>query len=226
MRTHPILRRTTWTLFLALLVGLLTGLVASPLSANANASTPAVVVSGCSAYAGAKTLGTSYSDAKVRVYACGTRPSFDGAKNGRGPLVRPYAGSTIYYSGYQCIELVARYLKLRFGADPGFANGAQAVDRYAAAYPATFVKISNGTKGKAPRKGDVLSLSANARFDDVGHTGVVISSTVSSAGNGTMRVMEENWGGSGGTAGYHNYAVKNWRVVFAALPYIKWLRTR
>jgi hypothetical protein len=226
MRLHPILRRTL-SLCLAVLFALLTGLVATSASASASASasTP-VIVSGCSAYAGAKTLGTSYSDARIRVYACGRRPSFDGARNGTGPLVRPFAGSPIYYSGYQCIELVARYLKLRFGADPGFANGAQAVDRYAAVYPATFVKIANGTKGKAPRKGDVLSLSAHARFDDVGHTGVVVSSSVSSVGNGTIRVMEENWGGAGGTAGYHNYAVKNWRVVFAALPHIKWLRAR
>jgi hypothetical protein len=221
MRTHPI--RRTSSLCLALLFALLAGLVAT--SAPASASTP-VVVSGCAAYTGAKALGTSYSDAYVHVYACGRRPSFDGAKNGSGPVVRPFVGSPIYYSGYQCIELVARYLKLRFSADPGIANGAQAVDRYAAAYPTKFVKIANGTKGKAPRKGDVLSLSASWRFSDVGHTGVVVSSSVSSAGNGTMRAMEENWGGTGGTAGYHNYVVKNWRVVFAGLPYVKWLRTR
>ena len=72
----------------------------------------------------------------------------------------------------------------------------------------------------------MLSLSANKRFSDVGHTGIVISSTVSSAGNGTMRAMEQNWGGAGGTSGYHNYTVKSWRVVYAGLPYIKWLRAR
>jgi hypothetical protein len=222
MSTTLNVRSTATAACLALLLGVLAVFASVP---SASASS-ALVVRGCNAYSGAKTLGTTYTDAFVKIYACGVRPSFDGAKKGTGPVVLPFAGSTTYYRGYQCIELVARYLQARFGALPGVANGAQAVDRYAAAYPATFVKISNGTKGKAPRKGDVLSLSANARFDDVGHTGVVISSSVSSAGNGTMRVMEENWGGSGGTAGYHNYAVKNWRVVYAGLPYIKWLRAR
>jgi hypothetical protein len=214
----------------ALLLALLTGLAAMP---TAHAAAPAattrtakVTVSGCSAFAGARTLGYYYADAYVRVDPCGQRPSFDGAKNGSGPAVRPYAGSNIYYSGYQCIELVARYLKLRYNADPGVANGAQAVDRYAAAYPAKFVKIANGTRGKAPRKGDVLSLSARSSFNDVGHTGVVISSSVNSAGNGTVRAIEENWGGAGGTSGYHNYTVHSWKVVFTGLPYIKWLRAR
>jgi hypothetical protein len=231
MHSHQLTRRTPLALCVALLFAFVTGLVSIP-SAEASTTmtqaraTAAVVVSGCTAYAGAKALGTYYSDAYVRVYACGRRPSFDGAKNSSGPVVEPFVGSRIYYSGYQCIELVARYLKLRFGADPGVANGAQAVDRYAAAYPTKFVKIANGTKGKAPRKGDVLSLSANARFSDVGHTGVVLSSTVGPAGNGTMRTMEQNWGGAGGTSGYHTYVVKCWRVVYAGLPYIKWLRAR
>jgi len=100
------------------------------------------------------------------------------------------------------------------------------VDRYAAAYPTRFVKIANGTRFKAPRKGDVLSLSATRSFDDVGHTGVVIASSVSSSGNGTLKAMEENWGGTGGASGYHNYTVRSWHVLFTGLPRIKWLRSR
>jgi hypothetical protein len=186
----------------------------------------AVVVPGCTAYRGARKLGYYYSDGLVRVETCGTRPSFDGARNGGGPVVRPYAGSPIYYRGYQCIELVARYLKARFNAEPGKANGAQAVDRYARAYPTKFVKIANGTRRQAPRKGDVMSLSANKYFNDVGHTGIVISSSVSSRGNGSIRAIEQNWGGTGGTSGYHTYPVRNWRVTFGGLPHIKWLRSR
>ena len=185
-----------------------------------------VVVPGCTAFKGAKTLGYYYSDAYVRIETCGLRPSFDGAKNGGGPVVRPYPGSNTYYLGYQCIELVARYLKARYNAEPGKANGSQAVDRYASVYPTKFVKIANGTRNKAPRKGDVLSLSANRAFNDVGHTGIVISSAVNSAGNGTIRAIEQNWGGTGGTRGYHNYTVKKWKVSFRGLPYIKWLRAR
>ena len=186
-------------------------------------STPSVVVRGCTAFAGARALGHYYADARVRVYPCGMRPSWDGARTGSGPVVRPFAGSTIYYRGYQCIELVARYLKARFNADPGVANGAQAVDRYASAYPARFVRIANGTRWRAPRKGDVLSLSRTWDFSGVGHTGIVSWSTVSSAGNGTIGAIEENWGGIGGSTGYHNYPVRNWRVVYPGLPYVKWL---
>ena len=197
-------------------------LVPAPIAGAATTVTTA----GCSAYAGAKALGASYSDAHVQILACGARPSWDGARNGSGPVVLPFAGSTVYYRGYQCIELVARYLEARYGAMPGVANGAQAVDRYAAAYPAKFTKIANGTKANAPRKGDVLSLSAKAAFNDVGHTGIVTSSTVSKAGNGRVRTLEQNWGGVGGARGYHVYTVKAWRVVYAGLPHIKWLRAR
>lgn len=221
MRSNaPFFRRLLTAL--ALTLSVLTVLGAMP---AAQAATT-VRVSACSASGGAKALGYYYADAYVRVYACGERPSFDGAKTGGGAKVLPYVGSSVYYLGYQCIELVARFLKLRFNAEPGVANGAQAVDRYVAAYPTKFLKIANGTFAKAPVKGDVLSLSATSRFNDVGHTGVVISSKVDSSGNGTVRTIEENWGGAGGTSGYHNYAVKNWRVQFAGLPYIKWLRAR
>ena len=213
---------------LVLLLAVLGTLLAGP-SAQAAAtavSVSPVVVRGCSSVAGAKTLGYYYADAHVRVYACGARPSWDGARNDSGPVVRPYAGSSTYYRGYQCIELVARYLKARYGADAGRANGAQAVDRYVAAYPSRFFAVANGTKRMAPRKGDVLSLSTNRRFNDVGHTGIVISSKVSSAGNGTVVAVEQNWGGAGGIRGYHSYRVQGWRVQFTQMPYIKWLRAR
>lgn len=241
MRSTHSPRRTAAAARLALLVTLLAVLaVVAPGGAQAaiqtttqattqaatRAKAPVVVVSGCSAYAGAKYLGTYYSDSRVRVHTCGVRPSFDGARTGGGRAVLPFAGSTTYYSGYQCIELVARYLKVRFGAAPGRANGAQAVDRYAAAYPRTFRRIANGTRRSAPRPGDVLSLSHNRRFNDVGHTGIVIASSVNARGNGRIRAAEENYGGSTGARGYHVYAVRNWRVVFTQMPHVKWLRAR
>jgi len=187
---------------------------------------PAVVVRSCPPTPGGKALGAYYSDAQVRVYACGPRPTFDGAKSSRGPVVRPFVGSSTYYEGYQCIELVARYLAARYDAAPGYANGSQAVDRYAAVYPTRFVKINNGTVRQAPRKGDVLSLSTSKSFNDVGHTGIVSSSTVNSAGNGTIRAVEQNFGGKTGTSGYHDYPVAKWRVVYTSMPHVKWLRAR
>ena len=211
---------------LVLLLALLGTLLAGPPAQAASVKAAPVVVRGCTAVNGAKTLGYYYADAYVRVYACGARPAFDGARNDSGPVVRPYAGSMTYYRGYQCIELVARYLKARYGAGAGRANGAQAVDRYVAAYPAKFLKIANGTRRMAPRKGDVLSLSTNARFNDVGHTGIVISAKIGPTGNGSVLALEQNWGGAGGTRGYHSYRVKSWRVQYAPMPYVKWLRAR
>ncbi len=224
-------------LLLGTVLGVLTTLAAPPSGAatwpqragiSAGETRPAARsdVPGCSAFSGARPLGAFYEDAYVRIFPCGTRPTWDGARTGGGPVVRPFAGSPVYYRGYQCIELVARFLKARFDVDPGVANGAQAVDRYAAAYPEKFVKITNGTRGRAPRKGDVLSLSGNRRFDDVGHTGIVVSSSVNRAGNGRIRAVEENWGGAGGNRGYHDYRIKRWRVLFAPLPHIRWLRAR
>jgi hypothetical protein len=233
--TRPV-RSAPWAglvLLLAVLGTLLTGpaaqaapQVTAQVSARVAATAAPVVVRGCSSFGGAKALGYYYADAHVRIYACGARPAWDGARNDSGPVVLPYAGSQIYYRGYQCIELVARYLKARFNADAGVANGAQAVDRYVRAYPSKFVKIANGSKGMAPRKGDVLSLSKSRTFNDVGHTGIVISSSVNSAGNGTVLAVEQNWGGAGGTQGYHRYRVSSWRVQNAEMPYIKWLRAR
>jgi hypothetical protein len=220
--TRPV-RSAPWTVLVLLLAVLGTLLLTGP---AAQAAAKPVAAPGCTAFGGARALGYYYSDAYVRVYACGARPAWDGSRNDSGPAVLPYAGSRIYYRGYQCIELVARYLKARYAADAGVANGAQAVDRYVAAYPAKFRKIANGTPHLAPRKGDVLSLSRRRTFNDVGHTGIVISSAVGSAGNGSVLAVEQNWGGAGGTRGYHRYAVKNWRVRYTEMPYIKWLRAR
>ena len=145
-----------------------------------------VVVRGCSAVAGAKALGYYYADAKVRVYACGARPAWDGKKNDSGPVVLPYAGSMTYYRGFQCIELVARYLKARFNADAGYANGAQAVDRYARDLPEQVPQDRQRHQGPGTAQGGRAQPVQDRRFNDVGHTGIVISSSVSSAGNGSV----------------------------------------
>lgn len=236
MRLDPRTRRPHLATCLALLFTVL-ALVLTAAPAGAATATAArsvlvsakaapATVSGCSAYAGARSLGTAYSDSRVKILTCGSRPSFDGARKGSGPVVLPFAGSRVYYRGYQCIELIARYLQARFKAAAGTANGAQAVDRYAAAYPAKFRKIANGTRKSAPRVGDVLSLSTNKRFNDVGHTGIVTRARIGKHGNGTIRAAEQNYGGTTGARGYHDYTVKKWRVVFKAMPHVKWLRAR
>jgi len=177
----------------------------------------------CNAFTGAKTLGT-YTISGIKLPVCGPRPDFD--KPAHYNPVRPYPGAPTTNPGYQCAELSARWLWYRYKVASVRANGAQIVDNYAKAYATKFTKISNGTKNKAPRAGDVLSLSAKSNFSDYGHTGVVISSSVNAKGNGIVTTAEENWGGTGGTAGKHVYSVKAWKVQYAALPYIKWLRAK
>ena len=132
--------------------------------------------------------------------------------------MRPFAGSTTYYRGYQCIELVARYLAgpLRRRSRV-VANGAQAVDRYAAAYPDHVRQDrQRHQEARPPSRATSSACPTKTAFSDVGHTGIVISSSVNNAGNGTIRPMEQNCGGTTGAKGYHTYTVKAWRVKFAA----------
>jgi hypothetical protein len=181
------------------------------------------VAGACNGFKGAKTLGT-YTIAGYRLPVCGPRPDWDVPS--RTESVRPYKGAPTSNPGYQCAELPARWLWYRYKVASVKANGAQVVDAYASRYAAKFTKVANGTAHRAPVAGDVLSLSGNARFSDFGHTGVVVSSTVSSAGNGSITVAEQNWGGAGGSVGKHIYQVKAWKVVYAGLPYVKWLHAK
>lgn len=187
------------------------------------ATTPPPPTGACTGFTGAKSLG-SYTVAGVSLTACGPRPDWDAGASLAS--VRPYSGAPNYYAGYQCVELSARYLKAKYGVGSVTANGAQVVDNYAKANSSKFTVIGNGTKNNAPRAGDVLSLSGNAKFSDYGHTGVVLSASVDASGNGSIRVVEQNYGGATGAQGYHDYTVKAWVVQYAALPYIKWLRAK
>jgi hypothetical protein len=193
----------------------------------------------CNAFAGAKTLGT-YTISGIKLPVCGPRP--DGDTPRREGYVAPYPAGTAYdgrkvpaggaYGGYQCVELSVRWLWYRYKVPEVTANGAQVVKNYAQAYPTKFTTISNGTKNKAPQPGDVLSLSANSSFSDLGHTGVVVSSSVNTTtGTGKITVAEENYGGvryrgNPGKDGIHTYDVTSWKVQYSPLPYIKWLRAK
>jgi hypothetical protein len=114
--------------------------------------------------------------------ACGPRPAFDGS---------PDIGVS-FFSGafgqleWECVELSMRYMYQRFNINPYPANGSKVVWNYSGS---KLAKVSNGAAGAAPQPGDVLSYGATST---VGHTSVVIGSSVDGSGNGSITVMEQN----------------------------------
>ncbi len=180
----------------------------------------------CNAFVGASQLPgahgvvpAAYSDPGLTVPACGPLPGPSG-----GPTVYPYPGSSSF-SGYQCVEFAERFLYYKDGVTMGGGtNGDEVVAKYATQYPSMFTAVANGTPNAAPVKGDVLSLSTLATFNssDGGHTVVVQSSNVNSAGNGSITTVDEN----GTAAGVEVLTVTNWTVTYASFPYIEWLHLR
>ena len=180
----------------------------------------------CNAFAGARQLPgahgvvpAAYSDPDLTVPACGPLPGVNG-----GPTVTAYPGSS-YFAGYQCVEFSERFLFYKYGVTMGGGtNGDQVVGNYATQYPSMFTVVANGTPNAAPVQGDVLSLSTVPTFDssDGGHTMVVQSSIVNSAGNGAITTVDEN----NTTAGVEVLTVTNWTVTYAPFTYIEWLHLR
>ncbi len=156
--------------------------------------------SGKNAYA----LGGSYRGIK----ACGPRPWYDEAPD---VLVRFYSGAWGEYE-WECVELSMRFLYLAYGIPPYSGNGKDVVTNY----PGTLLaKISNGTIGKAPQPGDVLSYGPTTTY---GHTSVVSASNVDASGNGTITVIEQN----SSATGVKTLTVTNW-VVQASSTVSGWL---
>ena len=195
-------------------------------AAGATIARPAAKQGGsCNGFSGAYQLPGSngvvpaaYSDASVVVPACGPIPG-----SGGGPWVYAYPGS-LATPGYQCVEFSERYLYYKYGATMGIpTNGDQVVAHYAAKYPSLFSVVANGTAGKAPVQGDVLSFSTVPGFDSSsgGHTGVVQGSSVNSSGNGSITLVEEN----AASSGVQVLTVSNWTVSYPGFSYIEWLHT-
>ncbi|HEY7816495.1 MAG TPA: CHAP domain-containing protein, partial [Nakamurella sp.] len=223
-----------------LLAGLLASTALFAVPAAAAPTTPATVPSAvvpaavgpqvarggaCNAFTGAYQLPGSngvvpaaYSDSSIVVPACGPRGSTN-------PVwVNPYPGS-LTTAGYQCVEFSRRYLYYKYGAVYNKStNGDQIVDHYYSAYPTFFTVVANGTVGKAPVPGDVLSFSPVATFSSPsgGHTAVVQASAVNSKGNGSLTLVEEN----ASTSGVVVIPVTSWRVVYGSFTYAKWLHAK
>jgi hypothetical protein len=155
----------------------------------------------------------------LTVPACGPIPN-DGGPHTR---VYPYPGA-LWTPGYQCVEFSERYLFYRYGVTMSIpTDGDQVAAHYAAAYPALFALVKNGTPHRAPVAGNVLSMSAAPGFDssEGGHTVVVQSSSVDAEGNGSLTIVEEN----AVPGGIQILPVSDWSVTYDGFPYMEWLTT-
>ena len=180
--------------------------------------------SACAAFRGAHQLPgadgvtpAAWSGAGLVVPACGPVPG----EGSRAAPVYAYPGAQ-WTAGYQCVEFSQRYLYDRYGVSMNvLTNGDQVAAHYAADFPGLFMVVRNGTAHRAPRAGDVLSLSAAPGFDSAsgGHTAVVQSSSVGASGNGTVTVAEEN----GSPSGIALLTVTAWTVRYPGFRYIEWL---
>jgi len=178
----------------------------------------------CDAFAGAYQFAggdgvtpAAWTGDGLTVPACGPIPNDGGS---RTPIA-PYPGA-LKTPGYQCVEFSQRYLYYRYGVTMGIpTDGDQVAAHYAAAYPKLFTIVANGTKGRAPVAGDVLSMAKVPGFDgsDGGHTAVVQSSSVDADGNGTVTIVEEN----AVPSGVQVLTVNDWSVRYDGFPYLEWL---
>ena len=103
---------------------------------------------------------------------------------------------------WQCPELSKRYLYLAYGVPPYLAHGKDVVWNFPGSQ---MEKVTNGTPGKGPHVGDVLSYGSATTY---GHTSIVSSSSINSSGNGSITIVEQNWSGSG----VRTHTVSNWWV--------------
>jgi PKD repeat protein len=111
-------------------------------------------------------------------------------------------GAGVQQREWQCAELSKRYLYLAYGIAPYSAHGKDVVWNYSGS---KLEKISNGTAGKAPKAGDVISYSGPTVY---GHTGIVSAASVDGNGNGSITVIEQN----ANPNGIRSHTVSNWTV--------------
>jgi hypothetical protein len=194
--------------------------VAAAALADATQSGSCNAVTGAYQFPGADGVTpAAWTGDSLTVPACGPIPNDGGSTT----PVAPYPGA-LKTPGYQCVEFSERYLFDRYGVTMGIStDGDQVAAHYAAEYPGLFMIVKSGTPNRAPAGGDVLSMAKVPGFDgsDGGHTAVVQSSSVNSAGNGTVTIVEEN----AVPSGVQVLPVTNWNVTYNGFPYVEWLTT-
>lgn len=145
--------------------------------------------------AGAHRLGAVY----LGVPVCGPRPGGD-----RAPDVQWSRAGWGHFE-WECTELVHRFMAQVYGVTPYGGNGNAVVRNYKPSYGGNLERVDNGTVGKAPLPGDIISFD---RPNAAGHAAVVAASAVNDSGNGSVKVMGQN-----DTAdGWRTLTVTNWTV--------------
>ena len=147
----------------------------------------------CAAYGG--TNQASYDN----VYACSPNTGSAGAT--------PFDETT----GFQCVELANRFLWDAYSDEPIFGsnlNGWNFAQTVHADYPSVPLD-TNGTSGEPYLPGDIVSFVGNSGTPvaGLGHVAVVTSSSENSAGNGSIRVMQEN-----ATPYSQSLTISNWSL--------------
>ncbi len=166
-------------------------------------------------------LGNSYRG----VAACGTAYGDGGNSNEQGPI--SYNG--VYFdsgqgAGFQCVELVMRYMYYDFGVAPYSANGNSVVSNYSGS---VFTKKMDPATDGLPSLGDILSFVGTSS-NPFGHTGIVIEVSSSSlmtlnendTANGLDTVPVSGGVVGGGVTGWLHAPTSNpptngWAVAFA-----------
>ena len=100
--------------------------------------------------------------------ACGTAYGDGGNSNEQGPV--SYNGVQFDSVGFQCVELVMRYMYYDFGVAPYSANGNTVVSNYSGS---VFTKNTDPAADGLPSVGDILSF-AGTSSNPSGHTSIVI----------------------------------------------------
>jgi hypothetical protein len=157
--------------------------------------------------AGAHRLGAVY----LGVPVCGPRPGADHA-----PDVQ-WGRSGWGHFEWECTELAHRFMAQIYGVAAYGGNGNAVVRNYRTSYGGSLETIANGTAGKAPKPGDVISFD---RTGGAGHVVVVASSKVDSNGNGSVKVLSQN----DTSDGWRTLTVSAWTVNgFGAYTPYGWL---
>jgi hypothetical protein len=153
-------------------------------------------------------LGAAY----LGVPVCGPRPWVDGSPNVQ------WGRAGWGEAEWQCVEVAQRFMAQVYGTVAYGANGSQVVNNYRTSYGGSLVRITNGTVGKAPQPGDIVSFTTPN--NPYGHVVVIATSSVDGNGNGSVTALSQN-----DTAnGWRTFAVAGWKMAgFGSLTPYAWL---
>jgi hypothetical protein len=169
-------------------------------------------------------------------YGQSSNGAYAGVKACNGPYVGTVkflgangAAITSDTVGFQCVELVTRYLYAAKGWAVQFADGADIARVYGAANGVSPV-LSGNAAGLKPHVGDVISFSVTSNFTDSGHVYPGHVAIVTSVGATSVQILSENWGGG---AAYSTLAMSGTTIAaittsnssgtMVRTPYIEWL---